>query len=541
MNEIKFPSIPSVSPIKFKFAAPYGPQRSNRRIMSTTLPLWVKGVTPPRPDPGHTPSYIGGTLRRIGFEPPKMNRKLKRKYIRFVKLWCRRNLTPLIDSDVPTVKQWLKTTDYTEARKQELLREWQKYGKMPRRKVLRKVKSFIKDETYLDFKFPRLINSRVDIAKCLFGPLCYAVAKRVFALPQFIKTVPVSQRPKVLRDFLFKDGEEMDSTDYTSFEAHFTDEKMEITQKILFDHMTSTCGSYLRRIAQLMFETLSGNNEICNKILSFIIKAKRCSGEMDTSLSNGFTNAMNIEFLAYLKKCSVRYFVEGDDGLAKFRPPHLAPTVSDFQELGFLIKVIRSKDMAELSFCGQVYDVDECVVVTDVREQLARFGWTNSRYVQASYKTRLQLLRAKGFSMVYQYTGCPILSVLGRRILELTNDVKIEKRIVDNYDSYHKHILVDALKGLPPPREPGLQTRLLVEKLYSISIDQQVAIESKIRTWTLGGQDLDLDWPKQWTFYHDKYSTNIPDHDPSWLLQPEKPYLDYIRKFSNVTKVIKQY
>jgi len=539
MNEFKRIPILPTSNIKFLGAAPYGPQRNNRRIISTTLPLYIEGATPPAPDPGHTPSYIGGALKRMGFEPPPVSRKIKREFVKFVKRWVKKNLIPLTDTDIPTVQGWLAGTDYTEARKEELLREWKKYDKMPRRKVLRKVKSFIKDERYPEPKYPRLINSRVDVAKCLFGPLCWAVSKRLFALPQFIKNTPVSQRPRVLREFLFKDGEEMDATDYTSFEAHFKKDRMLSTTKILFDHMTSKCGSYIRQVSDIMFDTLTGMNLVVNKIVSFLIQAKRCSGEMDTSLSNGFCNSMNIEFLAWKKRCTVIYFVEGDDGIARFSPHHRAPTKDDFKDLGFVIKVVRSRDMADLSFCGQVYDIDECVVVTDIKEQLARFGWTNQRYVQASHKTKMQLLRAKGYSLAYQYNGCPILGKLGLRLLELTAEHEIEKRIISNYDSYHKKELIAAINHPPPPRETGVGTRLLVERLYGISVRQQIELEEQISTWDLGPKKVDIPMPKAWTEFYDTYTSEVPDKNPVWLLQPEKPFVDYISQFNNVAEVTK--
>jgi len=505
--------------------------------MSTALPLCFTGATPPRPDPGHTPSYIGGALKRIGFEPPAMNRRDKRKFASFVKFYCRKNLQPLTDTDVPTVPQWLNKTDYTTARRQELLREWNKYSKNPKSKILRRVKSFIKDETYPSYKYPRLINSRVDVAKCLFGPLCWAVSKRVFALPQFIKNIPVSQRPEALRQRIYVPDGEYNATDYTSFESHFTKERMTLTTKTLFSHMTSKCSQYLKDIAALMFRTLSSNNLIINKMVSFLIEAKRCSGEMDTSLSNGFTNSMNIEYIAWKENKGVHYFVEGDDGIARWEGK--APSQKAFEDLGWVIKIETSKDLADLSFCGQVCDIDDLVVVTDVAEQLARVGWTNSRYVNSNMKTRLQLLRAKGYSLVFQYAGCPILETLGRRILQLTDGIEIEQRIINNHEAYHRDVLTSAIREHKKIRTPiKTNTRLLVERLYNINVDEQVRVEKTIDQMQFGLHPIPLETPDSWRHYYETYSSTIKDRDPCWLLRPEASFLNLIKKFSNLATIL---
>lgn len=509
------------------------PQRSVRRIISTSLPLCFTDATPPRPDPGHTATTAGGALKRMGYKPPPRNRQYKRLFAKFVYRWCKQHLQPLTDTDIMTVPEWLESTDYSSARKTELLELWTRNQKQPNRKVLQKVKMFIKDETYPEYKYPRLINSRVDIAKCLFGPLVAAVSSRVFSLPQFIKTVPVNQRPQVLIDNLLLEGEDYEATDYTSYEAHFDEHTMAITQKILFKHMVSTCGPEMKSRAKLFLSTVSGINRIVGKLISFNIRATRCSGEMDTSLDNGFTNAMNIEFLAWLNGCSVKYFVEGDDGIARYYPPEKAPKEQQFKDLGYLIKIVKSKDLSDLSFCGQVFDVDEKIVVTDVSEQCYRLGWTNSRYVCANHDTLKQLLKARGYSLCYQYNGCPILGVLGRRILELTHDVTIENRIIDNYDLYHKKLLTEALKNVPEAISPGPNTRLLVERLYGVPVEQQLEIEQRISTMQLGAQTLGLPHPPVWKEYLDKYSSTVLDTDPCWLLKPEHEYMSYIKTFAN--------
>lgn len=496
----------------------------NRRVaMSVSLPLSFKGATPPRPDPGHPPTLVGGIVKRFGYKPPKMNREHRRKFRKFVKLWLKRNLQPLTDADVPSFDEWIDKTPYSQSRKDELRRVWGEYSKDPKRYDFHKVKSFVKDETYEAYKYPRAINSRIDQAKCYFGPMVQAVSDRLFKLEWFIKTVPVSDRPKVIRDAMYSPtfDEDYIYTDYTAFEAHFVQEVMSVTQLELFKFMTSKLAD--TTWYDMYAQTMTGENILTFKNVICKIIATRMSGEMDTSLSNGFSNLMLFLYACHVRGAtSVSGFVEGDDGLFRVSPAHCAPTQEDFADLGFTIKIGHTKELSEASFCGQVYDMTDLIVVTDVREVLCRMGWTNKRYTRASNKTLMQLLRAKGYSLVYQYNGCPILSRLGRRILHLTQNVVIEQRIIDAMDLWEKSKL---LSSLPEELEPGMATRSLVNKLYNVSIVEQLKIEAWIDTMDLGDHDVPFSVPNDWVDYYQRYRTGKLYDDPCWLLKDERPYL----------------
>lgn len=514
---------------------------SFRTILSTSLPVCFVGATPPRPDPGHVPSLVGGVLKRFGFDPPKRSRRVRRHFRRFVMKWLIENLEPLTDADIPTFEEWLESTPYTSARKCELAREWEKYQKDPSSVRLEKIKSFIKDETYPEYKYPRLINSRIDAAKCVFGPIVQAVSDKLFALPWFIKKIPVPERPIAIRNALLTSSlEDYKFTDYTAYEAHFTAEVMEDTQVLLFQHMLRNTfqGSWL----ELYTSTMTGRNLISFKDVSVMLSATRMSGEMDTSLSNGFANLMLFLYAANKKGAThVVGYVEGDDGLFRVSPPHCAPTKEDFEELGFTIKIGETDALSEASFCGQVYHMDDLIVVTDIKEVLSRVGWTNKKYVRAKTSTLMQLLRAKGYSLVYQYNGCPILDVLGRRLLELTEGVNISETIFQNMDQWEAAKLRAATTGeLPLPKIPGDGTRELVERLYGVPVKQQLELEQTYKTIELGLHEnpFTRDCPPDWVSYFDQYSLNYPARDPCWLNKPEEKYLDLLGSYPAASKFV---
>jgi hypothetical protein len=535
MNEVAPISLPKVKKDLKLFHPRSTPMEWNndRVVLAANLPLCFTGATPPRPDPGHLLSVAAGIAKRFGYQPPKINRRLLRRFRRFVQMWLRHHLEPLTDVDIPSLEEWLTSTDYSAERKLELYQIWQDFeADGSKTRLFQKVKSFIKDETYPEYKYPRIINSRIDAAKCFFGPTVQAVSDKLFALPWFIKKIPVPERPAVLKTLLESTGEDEDYvfTDYTAFEAHFLKEIMDVTQFELFKYMLKPCNR--SDWLAVYMATVGGINRITLKLFDLTIEATRMSGEMDTSLSNGFANLMLFLFVCDLKNCKACGVVEGDDGLFRCSPAHSAPTEKDFAELGFTIKIGHTKNLSEASFCGQVYDMTDLIVVTDPIEAIARLGWTNKKYVRANNRTLSQLLRARGFSYVYQYNGCPLLSVLGRRLLHLTQGVTIDERIFKNLDAWERAKLRAAVSAkLPEPKEPGIATRQLVSRLYGISVERQLEVERLFANIELGMHQLPcLDLVhKDWIDYFDTYSVNYLNKDPCWLLKPEAGLISRLR------------
>lgn len=462
---------------------------SERICLSKSLPLCFTGATPPRPDPGHPPSLVGGILKRFGYQPPPLDRAFKRKFKRFVQLWLKQNLKPLTPDNLLTFDDWLAQTPYSESRRIELKKAWDSLGRLPDRKKFAKIKSFIKDETYEEFKYCRLINSRVDGAKCYFGPNVQSVSDELFKNPFFIKKIPVPDRPAAIRDSLVGNSGAEDGdfifTDYTAFEAHFTREIMEITQVLLMRYMLQNCHqeTWLRDYQFIM----TGRNFLQFKHVSCSLNATRMSGEMDTSLSNGFSNLMLFLFACQERGAtSVLGFVEGDDGLFRVSPSHCAPTKEDFEKLGFTIKIGHTTKLSEASFCGQVYDMSELKVVTNPLEVIARLGWTNKKYVECSEKTAMELLRSRGYSLVYQYGSCPLLGVLGRRILDLTDGISISEKVLNNMDQWEREKMRAAMAAKLPEMDVGPNTYALVEKLYGIPVARQLELEADFAEIELG-------------------------------------------------------
>lgn len=430
----------------------------------------------PHPNPSaHT--ILRGALHRFGRKPP-IAVKLKIALLkRFVATWLKENLTPLPAETDVSFDTWVDSTNYPEWRKNELREINQRILTHGLSKDWGRIKSFMKDEHYPDFKHARSINARSDEAKIVFGPWFRVIEKEVFQLPMFIKKVPVPDRPEVLSS-LYQDGAEYVSTDYTSFEALFTAEIMDAVEFQLYEYMTQhipLASAYMNDVRRV----LGGLNVCVFKHFMLELAATRMSGEMCTSLGNGFSNWMFVSFLCGEKNIQFKGFVEGDDGIFRFNGDSLE--AKDFEELGLIIKIEKHKNLEHASFCGQVFDMQDKLVVTDPREILASFGWTSGKYATATHSTKMALLRAKAWSIGYQYPGMPILASMSRAYLRLTRSYNLDKVVNGRgfLNTYERDQLLEALDSGRPELNisPPSRTRVLVAELYGVSLEAQKAYE----------------------------------------------------------------
>jgi hypothetical protein len=318
---------------------------------------------------------LAGVRKRFGMKPPTPSRHELRKFRRFVRKWLRKNLRPLAHGLDTSVEAWLETTDYTAARKQELLDAWKaccEAGGIHAKKRYTAITGFMKDEFYTEPKQARGINARADESKCRFGPIFKLIEKVVFARPEFIKKITVADRPQYIMDRLYRVGARYIATDYSSFEALFTREIMESCEFQLYEYMTTKLHGGKEWYEDVV-KVLGGTNECRYKFFTVFLPATRMSGEMCTSLGNGFSNLMFMLYVCKQRGCrNVAGVVEGDDGLFVFVGK--APRSEDFAKLGLIIKAEYHDQLETASFCGLVFDTDDRNNVTDIRKVLAGLG-----------------------------------------------------------------------------------------------------------------------------------------------------------------------
>ncbi len=381
---------------------------------------------------------------------------------------------------------WLAGCDYPGHRKSELRRVYEKlstegWDAVAVRRGKRvpdafKCKSFTKVETYMDFKYARSINSRCDAFKVYTGPLFAAIERALFSRKEFIKHVPVKDRPQ----YIFENLSGMPKyhvTDYTSFEGSFVPTLMLECEMRLYRYM-------LRNFPKeygIIEAALTGWNQCRFRDYSVKLRGTRMSGDMCTSLGNGFTNLMLSSFFVSRVGGHIKVVVEGDDSIVG---TDVDIDVAEIAKLGFIMKKVSVPSLHLTSFCGLMLS-RELTAMVDPVKVLLNFGWSHSPLALSSSKNYKPLLRAKAMSLVYEYPRCPIVTALGLKWLEMTEGA--EARFGDDW--YHKHVFKEAQSNGQWVAE---QVRLGVSdeiredfaSVFGVSREVQLAIESEI---ALGG------------------------------------------------------
>lgn len=480
--------MPSLPTLKDKTRFKLFPRQEKTRdpVMRSITKL---DVAMPHADIKDTATLLAGVQKRFARKPPVAEPGILKRLEKFVDEFLNENLVPLApDTDV-SVPTWLQDTNYPLYRREELEEKETPISMIVKEHC--KVKLFMKDETYPSFKHGRGINSRSDEFKTAVGPYFKLIEAKVFDLHWFIKHIPVADRPEYIKTLLYRSGSKYFASDYTTFEALFTGDLMKACEFRLYRYMTK----YLVNggaFCDLVEQVLGGTNTIRNRYFGVEIEATRMSGEMCTSLGNGFSNLMFMLFVCRECGCKdVDGVVEGDDGLFVFNGT--APTPSDFARLGLDIKLDIYDSLSEASFCGLIFDEKDLCNITDPIEVLRNFMWTNSRYIHASEKTLKILLRAKSLSYGWQYPGCPILASLAKFGLRVTEPYLKDGNVihVDSYNymkktgAVNEYVREEFLSNVNsnstskiPFVDIPLNTRLLMEKKFGVTIDHQYRIEA---------------------------------------------------------------
>lgn len=470
--------------------------RRGRRKMFRRLPFgYVNGIYPFGRDTNDTKTLVDGLNKRIRRELPAIDPAVLRRFESFVDKWVRRELTPLGHHQMMSFEEWVESCPYPQLRKDDLRRCYAELnGGLPTRAQASKVECFMKTESYPigeTFKAGRWIMSRTDKSKVVLGPIFKSIERVVYERHEFIKHVPVADRHKVICGLRFG-GVRYIITDYTAFESSFHPDLMKVCEVAMYKHMLKNYPG----LAAFVEQTLTGVNHLYTRNgVKTRIKGRRMSGEMCTSLGNGFTNLMLMAFMCEENGATWRGFVEGDDGIFAISGP--VPTKEQFAALGFEIKLAEIRDPTLGGFCGVV--AASSGLIRDPVRFLQTFGWTTNS-VSAGPKVMKELLRAKALSALYETPSCPLIAAIATRAYELTNGSN--PRWV--YDGYHITPLKDAL---PPMASIDPDTRALFHELYGISPDDQVRLEERI------SQAHDLDFLADFVSHH-------PNHDlvEKWFL-----------------------
>jgi len=361
------------------------------------------------------------------------------------------------------------------------------------------VKCFIKNEAYPFYKYPRAILARTDDFKVLVGPIFKVIENHLFSMKSeqghnyFIKKIPVPERATYILDVLgleiaYNDVATCDQnlrryvvTDYSSFESSFTRDIMLACEFQFYYKCLSLLpdGHYF---SSLLDQLLNFNRCFFTE-WKFLIRARRMSGEMNTSLGNGFSNLMLTKFLLdRIGAMDVRLLVEGDDCIFTYVGPMFTPDLVN--SLGFKLKFLFVQSPNYASFCGQIFDLTHLVVVCDPIKVILNFAWTNMKYFRSSNAIKMGLVRSKALSLIYQYSGCPVVQSFARAMLRCSEGYK---PVVDQtIDAYHRWLYIESLSIIPNYKDIQMSTRQIVEEVFNISIIHQEILENYFDNYCFG-------------------------------------------------------
>lgn len=469
-----------------------------RDIVAVSTGCHFEGGSRPRPNPDQFTSMVGCT-KRMCLTMPKAKRTYLRRLKRFAYRLLVRNFRPLDYTRIYTRPEWVETRPYPEWRKAELR---DVIDNTPPYLVpkIQKVGRFSKYEAHNEYKDARSILPRTDEFKTLFGPYTASVEREVFSkTDRFIKKVPVEERPKHLEE-LFAGHRRFMITDYSSYEQSFKEEIMESLDIVMFKFFFKDFSR--DSLVWQLFQSLKETNKISDTYVTIFREAQRMSGEMNTSLSNGFANLCVGLFL-----CSemgyppdkVRLIVEGDDGIMAVPDDGDFPNSQMYADLGFIIKRTIVNSIGEGSFCGLLYESTARDVLVDPFKALAAWGFASFRYKAARDSTLKMLLRAKALSYLHEYRCCPIIGALGEYGCRVTSGISINKYLESrNLGDWERQKLIVASQTKDFRRgDVKMESRLFMEEKFGITVEQQLEIEAIILNKNeISPFTLDLQWPK---------------------------------------------
>lgn len=425
-----------------------------------------------------------GVCKRVAHAQPTPNYRIREDFFEFVDGIIK--LLPVAEY-VPVdrlLDDWLNNSNYNLKRRNLLRRKFKEFDLIHPHRWL-KCKSFIKEEFYEEVKEPRIINSRTDWFKAKIGPYIHLVEKYVYD-EHFIKHMLPADVAKRMEEIA--EGYDLFyETDYSSFEGSF---EFEFMQRVEYRMMRHVLQNFPEACYILDLVYNAPNRIIFQRMYSAQFKGSRMSGDMWTSLANGFTNYCLIKFYLHKNEAFGNFLVEGDDG---FIACNKELDVSYAQALGFKLKIEVKRDHNSVQFCG--LRVHDGILVPDIYKTLFKFGATQDVKMIKHFKkigTNPKHARefnnwfySKAMSLLATGAGVPIVQEVALHVLNNV-DGRLDYKYVDWWEKTFFN-----LSGLKP-KPITISMREYVAREFNIPIKKQLKIEAEIRSCESQAYIIDL-------------------------------------------------
>lgn len=275
--------------------------------------------------------------------------------------------------DRERVVSWLESRHYPIARKTQILKAYDEAESLMPEDILKqrsgRVEAFIKEEFYPEYKNPRAILARGDLAKAILGPMFDQLNRVFFTLPETVKKIPANLRPAYIESRC--KGPYYYVTDHTAFECSATADIQRNMEMVVYrDIMGEDAMPYLDILLQTQV-IKTGNGAAKSP-------ASRFSGEMNTSLGNSITNYIFIKMLLANQGLSedANFFIEGDDGLiCCTKPLDVSRAALYATTQGFNLKIQQANSPGEAGFLSTFWEADQTVFKYPLGKYMAGHAW----------------------------------------------------------------------------------------------------------------------------------------------------------------------
>lgn len=442
-------------------------------------------------DPRSESNIMRGLCKRIATYRP-FERQEIRKFKKFVaeKIKEYEPLDYVPMSHELLNEKWLESSKYNVKKRTEFHNLLQSYlDNNYSEKELYECKIFVKREITEEMKEPRIISSRSDMYKAIVAPYIRMIEERVYN-EHFIKhCTPIQVSERVRR--VTENYEYFYETDYSSFESSFSIPFLQACEKQLFEHMLRNNPEILRHVKV----ACNGDNRLSCIYGKANLPGSRMSGELWTSLANGFSNMMMIEYMVRnTNKESHRYdyLVEGDDGLiGTTQLIDLSPS----RRLGFTLTLKQGRHINDLSFCGMI--VGPNGLYADPRKVLLKFGnviepsLLHIRDSKRYDKIAKEYMRTKALSTLVTSGHTPIIGAVVNKILDLTEGSYFRLKYLDFWESD----IMEVQKEFHKIKRANIDDadREFFAKTFGIPAHQQLLIEKDIETMNTMRFKVDFD------------------------------------------------
>ena len=473
--------IVSASPLKKDGGVRVRAGNPKRKPIVTQIGSICSQLVLPVADPDDPTSQVVGVKERVLRAPPQADPQKLTAFKLFVSLWLDKHLHDLKPFDPYKhhmldeldFNKWIEDARYPLCRKEMLRME---YAKGPEPRTWCKCKSFIKREFYVEFKDPRTINSRVDNYKVFAGPWISAIENDFTSrCKSFVKGMTPQERADVAFARV-RGATLMFNTDFSRYESQMTSEIIRDIE----------CQLYRRYgMPEELLAPLYGVNQCSMTGCSYHVRGTRMSGDMNTSIGNGFVNLMVNKFVAQTNGAKIKGVVEGDDGLFACYGP--MPTPDDYAQLGFKITVDAIDDIAQGDFCSaKIFELPNGKVwaMQDPRRVLLRAGWSFNCPYKASDAFRHELMVAKAMSIAANCPHCPLISAYCSKYTGTARYSSNEFRTIDDIEYWYERTFSHTEILYPEPIH-----RQIFANVYGMSVAKQLELEKYV------SENDDLDHP----------------------------------------------